>query len=90
MQRKTTALGLVLMLTLPAGIALAQTETISMRLITNDGIGAPIGFIRAEDTGGGLKLTPELAGLPPGAHGFHVHEKPSCDPAERTARKRRA
>lgn len=85
MQVRTTGFGLIAALTLIpwAGIALAEIETIPMRLITNDGIGAPIGFIRAEDTGGGLKLAPELAGLPPGPHGFHVHDKPSCDPGEK-------
>src|SRR5512144_585148 len=77
-------LGLVLMLA-PAATR-AATATIPMRLITDQGIGAPIGFIRAEDTGAGLKLTPELAGLPPGPHGFHIHEKPSCDPAEKDGR----
>ena len=25
---------------------------------------------------------PTLTGLPPGLHGFHVHEKPSCAPGE--------
>jgi Cu-Zn family superoxide dismutase len=84
MKLRTQVLGFVLLtLTLAPGIVLAATETIPMRLITDQGIGAPIGSIRAEDTGGGLKLTPELAGLPPGPHGFHIHEKPSCDPAKK-------
>jgi superoxide dismutase, Cu-Zn family len=78
-----TTLGLALTLALTPGVAFAATETIPMRLITAQGIGAPIGFIRAEDTGAGLKLTPELAGLPPGPHGMHLHDKPSCDPGEK-------
>lgn len=83
MRTRTTTLGLALGLFLPASVVLAATETIPMRLITGQGIGAPIGFVGAEDTGDGLKLTPELAGLPPGPHGFHIHEKASCDPAEK-------
>lgn len=76
-------LGLTLGLALSGGGVSAASETIPMRLITDQGIGAPIGFVRAEDTGAGLKLTPELAGLPPGPHGFHIHENASCDPANR-------
>jgi Cu-Zn family superoxide dismutase len=81
MKAMTTALGLVLGLT--PGATRAATVTIPMNLITNQGVGAPIGNVQAEDTGMGLKLTPELAGLPPGPHGFHLHEKASCQPAEK-------
>ena len=28
-----------------------------------------------------MKITPSLNGLPPGLHGFHVHEKSDCSPA---------
>jgi Cu-Zn family superoxide dismutase len=31
----------------------------------------------------GIVLIPNLSGLPPGLHGFHVHENPSCAPAEK-------
>jgi superoxide dismutase, Cu-Zn family len=74
------ALGLVLALA-PAAVR-AATMTIPMNLITDRGVGAPIGNVRAEDTSAGLKLTPELAGLPPGPHGFHLHEKAACGPGE--------
>src|SRR5512132_330058 len=74
------ALGLVLALA-PAAVR-AATMTIPMDLITDRGVGAPVGNGRAEDTGAGLKLTPERAGLPPGPHGFHLHEKPACGPGE--------
>ncbi|MNJ64867.1 Superoxide dismutase [Cu-Zn] precursor [compost metagenome] len=30
----------------------------------------------------GLVFSPDLKGLPPGLHGFHLHQNPSCDPAE--------
>ncbi|MFN2376967.1 MAG: superoxide dismutase [Cu-Zn] SodC, partial [Candidatus Binatia bacterium] len=43
--------------------------------------------ITATDTGYGLLLTPALEGLPPGLHGFHVHENPSCDPGEKDGKK---
>ena len=84
MKAMTTALGVVLAFA-PAA-AWAETITIPMNLITDRGIGAPIGNVRAEDTGAGLKLTPALAGLPPGPRGLHLHEKPACGPGERDGR----
>ena len=38
-----------------------------------------IGTVTLEDTKFGLLITPDLAQLSPGMHGFHVHEKPSCE-----------
>jgi Cu-Zn family superoxide dismutase len=59
----------------------AQTLQVPMRLVGTAGVGEPIGIITVTDAAGGLMFTPTLEGLPPGLHGFHVHEKPSCDPA---------
>lgn len=61
----------------------AEQMTIQMHRVEATGIGAAIGTVKAEDGPEGLVLTPNLAGLPPGAHGFHVHEKPSCAPGEK-------
>lgn len=38
-----------------------------------------IGTVNLKDSPKGLVLTPNLHGLPPGSHGFHVHEKDSCE-----------
>ena len=57
-----------------------------MNLITDRGIGAPIGNVRAEDTGAGLKLTPELAGLPPGPRGIASAREAVCAPGENDGR----
>lgn len=46
------------------------------------GTGASVGSVRIVETKYGLAFYPSLKGLPPGLHGFHVHEKPSCAPAE--------
>lgn len=40
--------------------------------------GKPIGTITAKQTRYGLLLVPNLRGLPPGIHGFHVHELGNC------------
>lgn len=52
---------------------------IPMYLTTPQGQGKFIGNIVATDTQGGLMLVPHLTGLTPGAHGFHVHQNPSCN-----------
>jgi Cu-Zn family superoxide dismutase len=69
--------------------ALAQADVISieMHAISADGVGESIGVVTAADTDKGLLLTPDLAGLPPGEHGFHVHQNPSCDSAEKDGNK---
>ena len=39
------------------------------------------GQARLRETPEGVELTANLAGLPPGEHGFHVHENGSCEEA---------
>jgi Cu-Zn family superoxide dismutase len=38
-----------------------------------------LGTVTATDTQNGLSLTPNLSGLSPGLHGFHVHQSPFCE-----------
>ncbi|SRR5579885_1377414 len=52
--------------------------TIPMYLVSANGQGQSIGTITAEDSFCGVLLTPNLHGLPPGIHGFHVHVNPDC------------
>jgi len=58
----------------------AATATVSVSAIDADRVGAVIGTIKLTDTHDGLKLSPNLLGLPPGEHGFHIHVNPSCEP----------
>ncbi len=37
-----------------------------------------VGTIEFKDSDYGLMIYPDLSMLPPGVHGFHLHEKPSC------------
>ena len=44
-----------------------------------------IGSIQIQQTADGTRFTPNLTGLTPGAHGFHVHTNPSCGMAGQDA-----
>jgi Cu-Zn family superoxide dismutase len=49
-----------------------------MKMLSESGDGATAGSVSITETPYGLVFTPSLAGLPPGLHGFHVHENGSC------------
>ena len=62
---------------------LAQADTrVSVMLVDKEGIGESIGKVVISESDSGLVFTPSLSYLSPGLHGFHVHQNPSCDPAE--------
>ena len=45
--------------------------------------GNSIGTIEISQSEYGVVFTPDLEGLPQGAHGFHIHTTPSCEAVER-------
>ncbi len=57
--------------------------TIKMNFVDATGIGESAGTVTVTESKYGLVFSPDLKGLPPGLHGFHVHENPSCMPAEK-------
>jgi superoxide dismutase, Cu-Zn family len=62
----------------------AHAETIvTMNLVDAKGIGPSIGQVSISETKYGLVFTPSLKGLPPGLHGFHLHQNPSCASLEK-------
>jgi Cu-Zn family superoxide dismutase len=73
----------VLCVLIIAVTAQAEEVTVSMHVIDASGIGAEIGTVTAATSPYGTILTPNLRGLAPGLHGFHVHQNPSCAPAEK-------
>lgn len=70
-------LGLGLM----APAAMAQLS-VDIHAVSEDGVGDKLGTVTITDSDKGVLLTPELAGLSPGPHGFHLHEHGSCEPSE--------
>jgi len=69
---------LLLVGTRPAG---AATATATISSISATGVGGPLGTVSFMDSTQGLMITPKLSGLPPGKHGFHIHDKGDCGPA---------
>jgi Cu-Zn family superoxide dismutase len=51
----------------------------TMNTVSEAGVGKSGGTVTISENKFGVVFTPALTGLPPGVHGFHVHEKGSCD-----------
>jgi superoxide dismutase, Cu-Zn family len=65
-----------------AGAAHADYD-VQMNKIDTQGVQAAVGSVHVSAAqGGGVTLTPNLKGLPPGTHGFHVHEFGNCGAKE--------
>lgn len=64
------------------GTAQAASEQVTLHQVTAEGIGKSVGTVTIEETQYGLQFTPDMKGLQPGIHGFHVHAKGSCEPGE--------
>ncbi len=63
--------------------ASAAELKVTMNEATTSGAGKAMGQVTISETPFGLLFTPDLKGLEPGVHGFHVHENASCDAAEK-------
>ncbi|MBP8071224.1 MAG: superoxide dismutase family protein [Acinetobacter sp.] len=59
------------------------THSVDVHAVSASGIGEKIGTIEFKDSDQGLVLNTDLQKLSPGFHGFHIHEKGSCEPAEK-------
>lgn len=73
---------LVLLLASVAGCTMAD-QTVQIHEVKSTGQGADLGVVILSQTPQGVRFQPLLKGLPPGEHGFHVHENPSCAPGNK-------
>jgi Cu-Zn family superoxide dismutase len=64
--------------------AAAATATATINSIS--ATGATLGTVVFTDSTTGLVITPKLSGLPPGEHGFYIHEKGECGPGMNQAK----
>ena len=80
--KKIAVLSLFALMTF-AGYAAAQPTVVEIRAAEPSGPGAVLGTVTITTTPYGTLFTPNLSGLTPGIHGFHVHEHPSCAPMDK-------
>jgi Cu-Zn family superoxide dismutase len=67
-----------------AAMSASADYRVDMNAIDLKGVGAPLGTVTISAAPqGGVVFTPNLKGLPPGEHGFHVHEFANCGAREK-------
>ncbi|MDT8386576.1 MAG: superoxide dismutase [Cu-Zn] SodC [Thiogranum sp.] len=60
---------------------------VELNKVSKEGAGESIGSVTFRDSSElGLLIIPDLKGLSPGAHGFHVHENPDCGPGTKNGK----
>ncbi len=69
--------------TLCFSLAAQADITVPMNKVDEQGVSAQVGQVVISESPYGVVFSPSLAGLPPGVHGFHVHENPNCGPKEK-------
>src|SRR5579871_5058709 len=75
--------GVALLLVGGSAAEAAKSVKVTMNAVTPEGVGKSIGTITIKEAKDGVTLEPKLKDLTPGEHGFHLHEKPSCTPADK-------
>jgi Cu-Zn family superoxide dismutase len=68
----------------------AKDLVVEMHNVNGEGVGAKIGTIIVTETPKGLSFKVDVAGIPPGEHGFHLHEKGDCGPGVKESKKQAA
>lgn len=66
----------------PSGQAPAARAPQTIVVQMQDAKGNMVGTVQIRPTANGTLFTANLQNLPPGGHGFHVHERGQCDPPD--------
>ncbi|HEX4403922.1 MAG TPA: superoxide dismutase [Cu-Zn] SodC [Polyangia bacterium] len=85
MKTLTSVIAATLLVATPA--LAAKPLKVKMDFVSADGVGKPAGTVTIKETKDGVMLQTDLKGLTPGEHGFHMHDKASCDAADKDGKK---
>ena len=80
--RLLALLALAIAVALPTVHPARAADATSARALLKNGQGADVGTALLKPVQGGVKVTVEVHGLPPGTHAFHVHAVGKCDDPE--------
>jgi superoxide dismutase, Cu-Zn family len=61
-----------------SSFAVSAETSARLTVVDSKGIGPIVGEVRIVESKFGLVFYPDLKGLQPGLHGFHIHENASC------------
>jgi Cu-Zn family superoxide dismutase len=75
MMNKFSKLSLVLLISC---FSIAHAAEVKIKVYSTDATPKLLGTVVAKDSKKGLVLIPHLKDLPPGPHGFHIHDHPNC------------
>lgn len=70
--------GAAAILTVAAGVAVAQQLTVEINKVSDAGVGEKIGTVTITEDDKGAAFKVAVSGIPAGKHGFHLHEKADC------------
>jgi len=76
--RKVILAAVILLAVFLALPVFAADTVVQMNLVNEQGVGQAIGTVTISQGAHGLVFTPNLSGLAPGVHGFHVHQNADC------------
>lgn len=65
----------------------ADAIVVPMHKVSAEGVGEAIGKIEISGKDGGISLNINVKGIAAGPHGFHLHEKGSCEAGEKDGKK---
>jgi Cu-Zn family superoxide dismutase len=74
------------MLMISSYAAVAADLTVQLQIAGEKGAMGEAGSVTISESHYGLVFTPNLKGLTPGLHGFHLHQNASCAPVEKDSK----